>query len=160
MRIGTAGWNIPRNYAGLFPPQGSHLQRYASRFDAVEINSSFHRPHRRQTYERWAASVPADFQFSVKLPKTITHEHRLKGCEANLSRFQGEVEGLGHKLGVLLVQLPPSLMFGDESETFLLQLRDRFQCAIACEPRNPSWFAASVDVFLEGHCQSDVAPSV
>jgi uncharacterized protein YecE (DUF72 family) len=56
--IGTAGWAIPRQYAGEFPSPGSHLERYARRFNAVEINSSFHRPHRRATYERWAR-VPA-----------------------------------------------------------------------------------------------------
>ena len=57
-RIGTAGWSIPRQHAAAFPAGGSHLERYAQRFNAVEINSSFYRPHRRATYERWAASVP------------------------------------------------------------------------------------------------------
>jgi uncharacterized protein YecE (DUF72 family) len=75
--VGTAGWSLDRRYAAHFPGAGSHLQRYSGSFNAAEINSSFHRPHRRSTYERWAASVPEDFRFSVKLPKTITHERRL-----------------------------------------------------------------------------------
>jgi hypothetical protein len=52
-RIGTAGWSIGAEYRDAFPAEGSLLERYAARFDTVEINSSFHRPHRRSTYERW-----------------------------------------------------------------------------------------------------------
>jgi uncharacterized protein YecE (DUF72 family) len=71
IRIGCAGWSLPRVEQERFPAAGSHLERYASVFDAVEINSSFHRPHRPATYARWAAAVPSSFRFSVKLPKTI-----------------------------------------------------------------------------------------
>ena len=57
--IGTAGWSIPAQHAGAFPGEGSHHERYSRRFSAVEINSSFYRPHRPSTYQRWAATVPA-----------------------------------------------------------------------------------------------------
>ena len=77
----------------------------------MEINSSFYRPHRTATYERWAASVPEDFRFAVKVPKAITHERRLKDASDLLDRFLSEAGGLGPKLGPLLVQLPPSLSF-------------------------------------------------
>src|SRR5579875_2042399 len=60
-RIGTAGWSIPPQHAERFDRTGSHLCRYAARFNAVEINSSFYRPHQPKTYARWAASVPEDF---------------------------------------------------------------------------------------------------
>ncbi|HEY9423039.1 MAG TPA: DUF72 domain-containing protein, partial [Thermoanaerobaculia bacterium] len=76
--VGCAGWSLPRAEQAEFPETGSHLERYASRFGAVEINSSFHRPHRPATYARWSASVPASFRFSVKVPKTITHGLRLR----------------------------------------------------------------------------------
>jgi uncharacterized protein YecE (DUF72 family) len=65
LKIGTAGWAIPRDAADSFPVEGTSLARYAGRFDAVEINSSFHRPHRPATYARWSAGVPADFRFAV-----------------------------------------------------------------------------------------------
>ena len=109
--IGTAGWGIAGRHAHLFPAPGTHLERYARRLGAAEINSSFYRPHRRETYARWAGSVPAGFRFSVKLPKAITHERRLAGSEALLDVFLASVDGLGGRLGVLLVQLPPSLRF-------------------------------------------------
>jgi uncharacterized protein YecE (DUF72 family) len=66
---------------------GSHLERYAKVLNAVEINSSFYRPHRTATYERWAASVPEEFRFAVKIPKAITHERRLKEAGDLLDRF-------------------------------------------------------------------------
>ena len=78
IRTGTAAWSIPKEHAAPFPVAGSHLERYGAVLNAVEINSSFYRPHRTTTYERWAASVPEDFRFAVKVPKAITHEHRLK----------------------------------------------------------------------------------
>lgn len=138
--IGTAGWSIGARYAGHFPPDGTHLERYGVRLDAVEINSSFYRPHRHDTYERWAASVPAGFRFSVKLPKAITHERRLAGCEALLDRFMAEAGGLGDKLDVLLVQMPPSLRFEERTATtFFKWLVGTSDAAIVCEPRHASW---------------------
>jgi uncharacterized protein YecE (DUF72 family) len=111
IHIGTAGWAIPRAVAGHFAEQGTGLERYAGRFDSVEINSTFRRPHRRSTYERWADSVPDDFRFAVKLPKTISHQLKLQEAEAELETFLADVSALGHKLGVLLLQLPPSFAF-------------------------------------------------
>lgn len=142
-RIGCAGWSIPAAHARLFGDGDSVLARYATRFDAVEINSSFHRPHRRATYARWAASVPPSFRFSVKLPKAITHEQRLQGSGALLDRFADEVGGLGRKLGGVLVQLPPGLVFDARvASTFFAMLRRRFAVPLACEPRHASWFGA------------------
>src|SRR5574341_2571121 len=102
MRIGCAGWTIPKPHAALFPPSGSHLARYAQRLAAVEINSSFHRPHRRATYERWAAAVPDRFAFAVKAPKEITHRLRLADAGSALEAFLAQAGGLGDKLGPLL----------------------------------------------------------
>lgn len=149
IRIGTAGWSIPKEHAGAFPVEGSHLDRYAAVFNAVEINSSFYRPHRPATYEKWAASVPDSFRFAVKVPKAITHERRLKEAGDLLERFLSEVGGLGPKLGPLLVQLPPSLPFeSGTSDEFLRDLRRQVTGGIVCEPRHRSWFAPEVDNLL------------
>jgi uncharacterized protein YecE (DUF72 family) len=149
MRIGTAAWSIPREHAAPFPRAGSHLERYGSVLNAVEINSSFYRPHRTTTYERWAASVPEDFRFAVKLPKAITHERRLADVDDLLDRFLSEARGLGPKLGPLLVQLPPSLSFqAGVADIFLGELRGRVQGSIVCEPRHASWFTPEVEALL------------
>src|SRR5580698_2401904 len=97
-RIGTAGWTLPKEHAAAFPSEGSHLERYSVIFNCVEINSSFHRSHMRKTWERWANSTPPDFQFSVKVPKAITHSARLIDCGAPLQTFFEECSGLGEKL--------------------------------------------------------------
>ncbi len=146
--IGCAGWSLPRSEPADLSP-GSHLERYASRFDAVEINSSFHRPHRPSTYARWSASVPPAFRFSVKVPKGITHVLRLHQAGELLASFLAAAAGLGDKLGCLLVQLPPSLSFEPAAvATFFADLRSRSSLPVACEPRHPSWFAPQVDDFL------------
>jgi uncharacterized protein YecE (DUF72 family) len=136
-------------YAEEFPPGGSHLERYARRLNAAEINSSFHRPHQRPTYERWARSTPNNFRFSVKVPKAITHEQRLVDCGALLDRFLAEARGLGDKLGVLLVQLPGKFAFDEKvADRFFRDLRGRIDVPVALEPRNASWFTPEVDAWL------------
>ena len=69
IRVGCAGWSLRKEHFELFPATGSHLERYAARFNCVEINSSFYRSHRTATYSRWAEATPHDFRFAVKLPK-------------------------------------------------------------------------------------------
>src|SRR5687767_4510739 len=97
--------------APSFSQEGTHLDRYARLFMAAEINSSFHRPHAETTYRKWAERTPAGFLFSVKLPRTITHDLKLRRARLPLERFLGESAGLGNRRGPLLVQLPPSFAF-------------------------------------------------
>ncbi|MDO9115976.1 MAG: DUF72 domain-containing protein [Polaromonas sp.] len=150
VRIGCAGWSLPRDSWPAFPDTGTHLQRYAQRLHAVEVNSSFYRPHQPATYERWAAAVPAGFRFSVKLPKTITHENRLRDCAPLLRSFLAQAHGLRDRLGCLLVQLPPSLAFEDSTATpFFTALRAQHPGAVALEPRHASWFTPEVDAALK-----------
>ncbi len=149
LRLGTAGWSIPSLHAEDFPGPGSHLQRYAARMNCVEINSSFARPHRRETYQRWAAAAPDDFRFSLKMPKTVTHERRLVGCDDPVGRFLADAGGLGEKLAVLLVQLPASLAFeASVAEPFFRLLRQACAARIVCEPRDASWSSAEADALL------------
>ena len=141
IRIGCAGWSLPRSNWPDFPPGGSHLERYAARLNAVEINSSFYRPHQPATYARWADSVPADFRFAVKVPKAITHTQRLLSCESLLDDFLAQAGNLGSRLGCLLIQLPPSLALDERvAGEFLQALRKRHPGPVALEPRHASWF--------------------
>lgn len=158
VHLGIAGWAIRREHSHRFADVGTHLQRYATLFNAVEINSCFYRPHRRSTYERWAASVPDAFRFAVKLPKVITHELRLIGAEAQLDQFLEETSGLGVKRGPILVQLPPSFAFDQTvARNFLLQLRGRFDGDVVLEPRHETWFTEEVESLLRDHRVARVA---
>ena len=149
-----------------FPAEGTQLERYARIFSAVEINSSFYRSHKPSTYERWANSVPEGFRFSVKMPRLITHTHRLKDADAALTTFLAECSQLGTKLGPLLVQLPPSLRFDTDmahrADRFFDTLRRQFNGDVACEPRHPTWFGREPDSLLASYHIARVAadPSI
>ncbi|KIF55197.1 DUF72 domain-containing protein [Pseudomonas fluorescens] len=158
--IGCAGWSLPRQHWPAFPEQGTHLQRYAALLNGVEINSSFYRPHKRQTYARWAESVADGFRFCVKMPKSISHERRLWDCEHELDAFLEQCSGLGDRLGCLLLQLPPSLVFDEAvAEAFFIGLRQRYSGAVVLEPRHESWAAAELLLMAYRIAQAVVDPS-
>lgn len=158
IRVGCAGWSIASTQRALVGDGASQLARYATRFDAVELNSTFYRAHRASTYQRWADSVPTGFRFSAKLPRTITHDARLYRVAPLLQTFLGEVGHLGDRLGCLLVQLPPSLAFdARNAATFFAMLRRRWHGGIACEPRHASWFGARAEALWQRHGIARVA---
>ena len=143
--VGCAGWSIRREHKTSFSAEGSHLERYSKRLNCVEINSSFYKSHKSQTYAKWQAMVDETFRFSVKLERSITHEHGLHNCEALLDKFLEEVQMLGPRLGPILVQLPPKLMFEPGVvKAFFTEFRRRYSGPIVCEPRHRTWFTSSV----------------
>ena len=151
-RIGVAGWSIHKSAADRFPALGSHLERYAAVFNAVEINSTFYREHRIATYQRWAASVPPDFRFSAKVPKEITHVRRLVASEALIEAFVRGPAARGDRAGPLIVQLPPSLALDPAvAGQFFAAFRAQWPGPLVCEPRHPSWFQGEGDALLAAH---------
>ncbi len=147
--IGTAGWSIPRASAHHAPGEGTHLERYARLFPCAEINSSFHRPHAATTYAKWASSTPPAFHFAVKVPRAITHDHKLRRARLPLQRFLQETAGLREKRGPLLVQLPPSLAFDARVAARFFDLaRVMYKGPMVCEPRHPTWFSPRADALL------------
>ena len=149
MHVGTAGWSIPKEHAAAFANEGSHLERYAQVMNAVEINSTFYRRHRPDTFEKWRELVPASFRFSVKMPRTITHEAALHSPRAVLKEFFDDVKGLENKLGVVLVQLPASVHFEEKRvRAFMKTLRSLYDGPVACEPRHASWYTPQVSELL------------
>lgn len=158
IRAGTAGWSIPSAARDAFSAEGTGLVRYASRFNAVEINSTFYKSHKTATFAKWREAVPADFRFSLKLPKEITHTRRLLDCGAQLEAFIDDIKPLGDRMGPLLVQLPLSLDFEAASiSRFFNALRDAFQGSVACEPRHASWFCSEADELLSDWKSARVA---
>ena len=158
VHIGTAGWSIPRQEAARVPGEGSHLHRYSAAFTCTEINSTFYRPHRASTYTRWAASTPEDFRFSVKVPRSITHETALRPAREQLQDFVDQIGHLGSKLGPILLQLPPRQSFDEPvARDFLSLFRDIFPSgSAALEPRHSSWFSPDAEKLLTDLCISRV----
>lgn len=158
VRVGLAGWSeaVSRHRASFPPCAGgdggaSALSRYAGAFDFVEINASFYRQFRPETYAKWASDVPENFRFSVKMHRLITHYTRLKNT-ALIEPFFASVSGLGDKLAVVLIQLPPSLAFDpDTAAAFFDALRERYAGPAVCEPRHDSWQGEEASRLLSAH---------
>jgi uncharacterized protein YecE (DUF72 family) len=153
-RTGTAGWSLPSNPE----EQGTRLQRYSRALPCVEINSTFYRAHRCTTWARWAAETPADFRFSIKAPKAVTHEAKLLNSQSLLKGFLQQIEPLQEKAGPLLFQLPPSLGFDAEvAKKFFAALRKLYRGEAVLEPRHESWFTPRADTLLRKHAIARVA---
>jgi uncharacterized protein YecE (DUF72 family) len=149
--VGTAGWNVPGIHARHFDSEGTHLVRYSRKLNCAEINSSFYREHKPETYRKWAASVPEGFRFAVKAPRTITHEGELQARNQDaLARFLHQTGALGEKRGPVLLQLPPKLAFDKAAVLdFFSMFRDLYQGPAVLEPRNVSWFGPEPDLMLQ-----------
>jgi uncharacterized protein YecE (DUF72 family) len=146
---------MPKPVAGS-NGHGPHLERYARQFNATEINTTFYRPHLAKTFERWAATVPDDFRFAVKMHKTVTHGRRLADIRP-AHEFVQMVSALGEKLGPVLVQLPPSLAWSDQAADFLSALREIFTGDVVLEARHSSWAAPDAMNILKQNAIARVA---
>ena len=118
VRTGISGWRYPPWRGVFYPadlPQRRELEYASRRLRTIEINGSFYSLQRPESYARWAAETPADFVFSVKGPRFVTHMKKLAGVEAPLANFFASgVLALGAKLGPVLWQLPPTLGYDPE----------------------------------------------
>ncbi len=142
VRVGTSGWVYQHWRGRFYPPDlpsSQWLNFYARHFDTVEVNNSFYRLPKRETFERWRKETPEGFVFAVKGSRFVTHMKKLRDVGDALKRFFASVEGLGEKLAVVLWQLPPNLKAdADRLDDFLRNLPTH--CAHAVEFRNPSWW--------------------
>lgn len=155
IRLGACAWSFEEWRGSFYPadlPAERWLEYYASYFPAIEIDSTFYSAPSEQTVRRWAECTPASFRFACKLPRSITHACRLRDCSAEFNAFLRAVEGLGAKLQVVLIQLPPSFAPKEGRpvlRTFLEQLPRAFRFAI--ELRHPGWHRPQVVRLLEKH---------
>src|SRR5688572_18017944 len=110
--IGTSGYSYPEWKGSFYPadlPTARMLSYYAERFPTVEINNTFYRMPTAKALAGWADATPAQFKLTLKAPRRITHDARLRDCEDVVDAFCQAASTLGEKLGVLLFQLPPFL---------------------------------------------------
>ncbi len=109
--VGTSGYNYPEWKGSFYPAKLSAakmLPFYSTAFSTVEINYSFYRIPSEKTLTGWNGATPDAFRFSLKAPRRITHDARLRDCAELVDLFCGLARVLGPKLGILLFQLPPS----------------------------------------------------
>lgn len=148
--IGTSGWSYP-HWAGAFYPRDWPKTRwfayYCSRFDTVEVNATFYRRFPEQTYRNWRAKAPPGFRYVLKAPKRITHRRRLLDVDDEIRAFAHSAALLGEKLGLILLQLPPSLPVEPD------RLRHALRCfddpgRVAVEFRDPAWLTPETFALL------------
>lgn len=153
IRIGCSGW-IYRHWRGLFYPEKLPVKRwfahYAATFDTVEINNSFYRLPKPETFDAWRAQAPPGFCYAVKANRFLTQAKKLKDCEEPLQRMMTPFRHLGDRLGPILYQLPPRFRVNLERlESFLAILpRDVVN---VFEFRDASWHADEVFALLDRH---------
>ncbi|MEV4566724.1 DUF72 domain-containing protein [Nonomuraea sp. NPDC049419] len=143
LHVGCAMWANARWQGRFVPahlPQAERLKAYAGWCDAVEGNTTFYATPARATVESWAAQTSPGFRFVVKLPKAVTHEHRLMGGEAELRAFLDAMEPLGPRVHAFWVQVPGSFGPSDVGTlaAFLRRLPRGVRCAV--EVRHPAFF--------------------
>lgn len=150
MGYGYTDWNGPFYPQGM--PERSYLGYYATRFNAVELDTTFYGAPRAEVVQRWASAVPAEFRFCLKTPRRITHELRLVNALEEMAGFLRAAAGLGERLGAVLMQFPPS--FAAESlaalEAFLAGVSalpemetGSGRVRLAVEFRHASWYTAT-----------------
>jgi uncharacterized protein YecE (DUF72 family) len=160
--IGTSGWHYDDWKGRFYPeklPKAKWLEFYARHFTTLELNNSFYRLPSEEAFNRWYASSPPDFTFSVKVSRFITHIKRLKDCDEALKNFMSRTTLLKDKLGPLLYQLPPGLHRDDATlSAFLGKLPRELRHVI--EFRHESWLAEEVFDMLRrynvGFCVFDM----
>lgn len=147
IHVGTSGWNY-ETFIGTLYPEGTakrrFLEKYAERLDTVELNASFYRSFPERTWQGWYDRTPANFIWSVKGPRFITHIRRLEVEEESVSKFMDRAMILEEKLGVVLWQLPPSLSFDTQRAKAFIAMLPRDGIRHAIEARHPSWHSQEV----------------
>ena len=162
-RIGTSGWNY-KHWKEIFYPVKvavpKWLDFYSNHFDTVEVNATFYRLPKIETFDNWYEKTPANFLWAVKASKFITHTKRLKHSKEPLERLYNSVDRLKEKQGPILFQLPPSLSFDKELFTSFCENLNSTHHHVF-EIRHPSWIDARVFEILKQHnvafCLSDTA---
>ena len=165
IRIGCSGWNY-RHWRGLFYPEKMAAKNwfdfYAEQFDTVEINNSFYRLPKAETFDKWRTQAPPGFQYAIKANRYLTQAKKLKDCAEPVARMMAPVRHLEQTLGPILYQLPPSLRINlPRLEEFLgLLPRDLTH---VLEFREPSWYVPETLELLDRHgasfCCHDMAGS-
>ncbi len=157
-KIGCTGWSY-QGWSRTFYPKNlkssEWLGYYSKIFDITEINSTFYRIPSQEVVRRWNADTPRHFRFSAKFPSIITHEKRLENVNSEIFSFLSSLAPIHEKISALVLQLPPSLSFGESKsklDGIFEILPDDFLYPI--EGRHESWFSEEAISFLKqkNHC--------
>jgi uncharacterized protein YecE (DUF72 family) len=153
IRIGCSGW-IYKHWRGAFYPEDLAVKRwfafYAEHFDTVEINNSFYRLPKAETFDAWRTQAPPGFCYAVKANRYLTQAKKLKDCGEPLARMMQPARHLGSTLGPVLYQLPPRFPINLERLDAFLQLLPG-DVTNVFEFRDSSWYVDDTLALLDRH---------
>ena len=153
IRIGCSGWNYRHWRERFYPkdlPQRRWFDFYAEHFDTVEINNSFYRLPKAETFEAWRRQAPPGFCYAVKANRFLTQAKKLKDCAEPLARMMAPFRALGDRLGPILYQLPPHFRINLERLDEFLALVPK-DVTNVFEFRDPTWYVDETVALLEQH---------
>lgn len=149
--VGTSGWSYPHWQGVFYPedwPKSRWFEYYATKFSTVEVNSTFYRSFKDQTYHQWRERAPKEFRYVLKTPRLITHRKHLRGAEEEIDRFSKSALLLENKLGLILLQLAPSTQYDpDRLKKTLVAFGDPRK--IAVEFRHKKWLTEEIKELLK-----------
>jgi uncharacterized protein YecE (DUF72 family) len=148
--VGTSGWTYD-DWKGRFYPVGLARSRwfeyYSSQFSTVEVNATFYRTFKDDTYLGWKNKAPKDFRYVLKAPRTITHQKNLIDVQDDIKDFVQSAHLLDDRLGMILLQVAPSTPYDlKRLKQALLAFPD--PSIVAVEFRNPEWMSAQTETLL------------
>ena len=159
--VGTSGWSYDHWKDNFYPPdikKDSWFNYYINHFSAVEVNATFYRKFKDETFTRWKSISPDNFRFVLKIPRVITHIKKLVDAEKEISEFCRQAMLLEDKLGCLLLQLPPFITYQPGLLHDTLCLFEK-KIRVAVEFRDKSWLIDESEAILKQHaaifCNSD-----
>ncbi len=161
IRVGTSGWSYDHWRGGFYPEKlakGRWFDFYAQQFNTVEVNATFYRRFKDSTYRKWFDRAPEHFRYVLKVPRLISHSHRLHGVSALIAEFTRSASLLNHKLGLMLLQLPPNMPYEPDRLDSALQAFES-PWLVAVEFRDEYWMCEEVFALLRArganYCNPD-----
>ncbi len=161
IRVGTSGWSYDHWRGGFYPEtlaKSRWFDFYAERFNTVEVNATFYRRFADSTYRKWDERAPQDFRYVLKVPRLISHRRKLHDVTGLIAEFTRSTSLLGHKLGLLLLQLPPNMPYKPERLDAALQAFGS-PSQVAVEFRDEYWMCEEVFALLRSrganYCNPD-----
>ncbi len=159
--VGTSGWSYDHWRGGFYPEKlakSRWFDFYAERFNTVEVNATFYRRFQDATYHKWHDRAPEGFRYVLKVPRLISHRHKLHDVSELLAEFTRSASLLGRKLGLLLLQLPPNMPYAPERLDAALQAFGA-PSRVAVEFRDPRWLCEEILALLRtrgaNYCNPD-----
>lgn len=151
IKVGTSGWNYA-DWKGAFYPvslkKSEWFDYYQQHFPIVEINATFYHLFPDSVFIKWKKNAKAKFHYIIKIPRVITHRHLLKNCTRAIKKFDRTVDLLGNKLALVLLQLPPNMVYDlKRLKKALLTFKDPKRVVV--EFRDPKWYTSETYSLLK-----------